>query len=135
MDLWTADMTEFAQRLVLALLATLLTAWKVGLLNLAHEWAAGLKDERMAAVADKIVLAAEQQFGGGAGEQKLAWVLDQPAVAKLGLDRADIEAAVAIMNAAKSDAATATPATTDAAALESIVRAIIAKSTAGGGAQ
>jgi len=114
MEWWTADMTEFATRLVLALVAVLFGAWKTGLFRLAHEWAAGLKDERIAGLADKLVLAAEQQFGGGAGETKLNWALEQSWIKKLGVDREDIEAAVRIMNSATSEATTAPDPTTTA---------------------
>lgn len=97
-------MTEFATRLVLALVALVVTAWSGGLFKIAHQWAAGLKDERIAALADKLVLAAEQQFGAGAGETKLNWVLEQSWCKGLGVDREDIEAAVRIMNSAAGTA-------------------------------
>lgn len=114
MEWWTAEMTEFATRLVLALVALVVTAWSGGLFKIAHQWAAGLKDERIAALADKLVLAAEQQFGAGAGETKLNWVLEQSWCKGLGVDREDIEAAVRIMNSATDSGATAPDPTTTA---------------------
>jgi len=113
MDWWTAEMTETVVRLALALVAILVTAWGGGLFKLAHQWAAGLKDERIAALAEKLVLAAEQQFGGSSGEAKLNWALEQSWIKKLGVDRADIEAAVKIMNTATAASTPAPdPATT-----------------------
>ena len=100
MEWWTAEMTEFCVRLALALVALLATAWGGGVLKLAHAWAAGLTDKRIAALAEKLVLAAEQQFGGSSGEAKLNWALEQSWIKKLGVDREDIEAAVKIMNTA-----------------------------------
>ncbi len=98
MDWWTAEMTETVVRLALALVAVLVTAWGGGLFKLAHQWAASLEDDRAALWAEKLVLAAEQQFGGNSGEAKLKWALDQSWAKGLGIDRADIEAAVRIMN-------------------------------------
>lgn len=114
MEWWSAEMTEFCVRLLLALLALVVTAWSGGLFKLAHQWAAGLKDERIAALADKLVLAAEQQFGAKAGEAKLNWVLEQSWIKKLGVDREDIEAAVRIMNSATGTTTTAPDPTTTA---------------------
>jgi hypothetical protein len=114
MDWWTAEMTETVVRLALALVAILVTAWGGGLFKLAHQWAAGLKDERIAALAEKLVLAAEQQFGGSSGEAKLNWALEQSWIKKLGVDRADIEAAVKIMNTATAASTPAPDQTTTA---------------------
>jgi len=114
MEWWTAEMTETVVRLALALVAVLVTAWGGGLFKLAHQWAASLEDDRAALWAEKLVLAAEQQFGGNSGEAKLKWALDQSWAKGLGIDRADIEAAVKIMNTATAASTPAPDPTTTA---------------------
>lgn len=101
MEWWTAEMTDTAVRAVLWLVMAVLALWRTGLVAAGHEWAATLKDSRLAAGANKIIDAADQQLSGEAGASKLSWALNTPLARKLRIDRTDIEAALAARNAAQ----------------------------------
>ena len=55
---------------------------------------AAINDERVRLIVEDLVAAAEKQFGAGAGERKLGYVLAELAARKLQVPRAVIEAAV-----------------------------------------
>lgn len=55
---------------------------------------AAIQDERVRLIVEDLVAAAEKQFGDGAGDKKLGYVLAELAAQKLRVPQAVIEAAV-----------------------------------------
>ncbi len=130
MEWWNAEMTDTAVQAAIWLITAVLTLWRSGALHAAHEWAGTLKDARLSAGANKLIDAADKQLSGEAGRKKLDWALNTPLARKLGIDRTDIEAALAARDAAQGKVAALTSqltaASTRIAALEAQLAALAA---------
>ena len=100
MEWWTAEMTETVVRALLWIVTALLALWKGGAFEAGREWAATLKDSRIAAGALKLINWADSELSGDRGSEKLQKVLTTDLAQKLGIDRKDIEAALAARDAA-----------------------------------
>jgi len=74
------------------------------LIALAKAWREKIKDERLRAIVDALVKAAEQLYGAGKGAVKRDYVYNQAAVQQLPVKRADLEAAVYDLNAKQPSA-------------------------------
>jgi len=134
MEWWTQEMTDFVVRLVLALAAVLIGAWKAGGLDALRAWAASQKVPLLGPVALKLIEAADRELSGAAGWQKLEWALDQPLAKRLRIDAKDIEVALAVRDTTMGKVATLTNELTAAnariAALEAQLAALSAPATA-----
>ena len=87
------DLTPLLQA-VISLCASLITAFLIPWIKAKYS---AEKRQRIAAVYQTLVYAAEQLFGTGAGDKKLKWVIDQLYAKGFAVDRAAIEAEVAKM--------------------------------------
>lgn len=130
MEWWTAEMTDTVVRALIWVVTAALALWKGGAFAAAHEWAGTLKDARLATGANKLINWADAELSGERGTKKLQKVLSTDLAQKLGIDRTDIEAALAARDAAagKLAALTSELATANAriAALEAQLAALAA---------
>ena len=100
MEWWTAEMTDTVVRALIWVVTAALALWKGGAFAAAHEWAGTLKDARIATGANKLINWADAELSGERGTKKLQKVLSTDLAQKLGIDRTDIEAALAARDAA-----------------------------------
>lgn len=84
------DLTQLMQAIV-SLAVTLITAFVIPWIRARYSFE---QRQRIAAVYQTIVYAAEQMFGAGMGEKKLEWAVQQLEAKGFVVDRAAIEAEV-----------------------------------------
>ena len=86
----TIDLTPLMEAIV-GLAVSLITAFLIPWLRARYSFE---QRQRIAAAYQTVVYAAEQMFGAGAGERKLAWAFEQLEAKGFTVDRAALEAEV-----------------------------------------
>jgi len=84
------DLTPLLQAIV-SLAVSLITVFLIPWIRARYSYE---QRQRIAAVYQTVVYAAEQMFGAGAGERKLQWAMDQLEAKGVIVDRAALEAEV-----------------------------------------